>query len=97
MTQWGGTNGLGVVFSFSLPAVPPVLAISYSNGLPRLSLAGEVGRQYALEFITELAASNNWQSVMSLTNVLLTSSPQYFLDTDCSNIPQRFYRAVLLP
>jgi uncharacterized repeat protein (TIGR03803 family) len=97
MTQYGGTNGFGVVFSFSLPAVPPVLAISYSNGLPRLSLAGEVGRQYALEFVTELPASNNWQSVMNLTNVVLTNSPQYFLDTDCGNIPQRFYRAVLLP
>ena len=97
MTQGGGTNGLGVVFSFLLPSIPPVLAISYSNSLPQLSLAGEVGRQYALEFVTELAASNNWQSVMSLTNVMLANSPQYFLDTSCSNIPQRFYRAVLLP
>jgi uncharacterized repeat protein (TIGR03803 family) len=97
MTRAGGTNNLGVVFAFSPPASAPSLGINWnSNNLPQLVLSGSLGGRYALEYASELPAGNRWQSLLNLTNVVLTNNPQSIIDTSASGESRRFYRAVLL-
>lgn len=72
----------------------PVLGISWSNDLPKLSITGDLGSKYAVECLTSLAASNNWQSLVTNT---LTTNPQTFTDTTATGAPRRFYRARLVP
>ena len=70
---------------------PPGLAIRSYAGL---SVTGIVGRAYALEYTTNLQATNDWHTA---TNIVLTVSPQVWIDFDSVNSPRRFYRAVLVP
>jgi len=70
----------------------PLLNIRLSGGLPLLSIAGDVNRLYAVEFVPALASSNSWQR---LTSLLLTNSPQSYLDSSGNGVTQRFYRVRL--
>jgi len=69
-----------------------VVSISRNGGLPLLSIAGDVGSPYALEFAPTLTASNSW---LPLSILLLTNSPQSYLDSSASGATQRFYRVRL--
>ena len=85
----------GVSVAYNLSA----LGIDGSHGLPRLSLTGQLGYGYALEYASSLSASaiNPWQSLMNQTNWVLTNSPQFFTDTSGAEAAQRFYRVGLFP
>jgi hypothetical protein len=72
---------------------PGHLVISWSNGLPRLSINGIPGIGYALEYASAIPAGNRWQRVMGQTNLTLTNDTQFFLDSSATGATQRFYRA----
>ena len=75
--------------------LPPLtLAIDWSNSLPRLSVFGEIGSHFALEYVSALAASNSWQSLLTNT---LSSGPLILTDTNASGVSSRFYRARGMP
>ena len=71
------------------PALP-TLGIALSNGFPRLSLAGEIGGMYGLQWSPIMATNTPWQSLTTLT---LTNSPQFYLDASVPSGTNRFYRA----
>jgi hypothetical protein len=56
---------------------------------PGLTIQGDVGRPYRIEYIENLSGTN-W---VALTNIFLPSSPWLFIDTTTTS-PNRFYRAV---
>jgi hypothetical protein len=73
------------------PPAPPTLGIVLNNGLPELSLEGEIGSMYALQWSPVLEATiTPWQTLTTLT---LTNTPQLFLDTSGPSGTNRFYRA----
>ncbi len=79
----------------SLPAtlvvsVRPILAPSFSNGIPQLTLTGTPGDSYALEISTNMM---DWSEAATLTN--LNGSVQ-FMDGAASTRSQQFYRARLI-
>jgi hypothetical protein len=93
----------------SSPACPPVesnpaqllvYAACFSLDLyPGLSITGQVGRAYSIQYTTDLSANAAWTS---LTNFTLTSPEYFFLDPqparNCgvgeASPPQRFYRVI---
>ena len=90
------SNGFGSLLSGPamltvLPAGSPGLSIASYAGL---SVTGIVGRTYRIEYTTALPAANTWQTAAQL---LLTTSPQFWIDFDSPLSPRRFYRAALLP
>ena len=90
------SNGFGSLLSDPallavLPAGSPGLSIASYAGL---SVTGIVGRTYRIEYTTALPAANTWQTAAQL---LLTTSPQVWIDFDSPLSPRRFYRAALLP
>lgn len=91
----GLSNGLQLTFQMPGSSTPtrPTLGLRWSSGSPQLSISGEVGNRYALEYAPALGASNTWQSLLNQTNFVLTNSPQWFLDTSSSGAAQRYYRA----
>jgi hypothetical protein len=88
----GNPSGLTLDnFSPALPVTPPVLSITLTQGMPRISVAGSIYRTCRVEYATSLV-SPEWQT---LTNVSLTNAPQRFiLDAATSNATRRFYRAI---
>src|ERR1035441_1792586 len=96
-TNTFGTNVLQPqgVWNFFLAKVaapaPLKLGILLSNGVPRVSLAGDIGSTYSLQWSPKVAATNTpWQTLTTLT---LTNSPQFYLDTSVPSLTNRFYRA----
>jgi alpha-tubulin suppressor-like RCC1 family protein len=71
-----------------------VLLLSWSNGAPCLSIYADVGKRYALEYVSTLPPNNNWQRLATNT---LTGNPWIVTDTSAAENATRFYRAVLLP
>jgi hypothetical protein len=70
---------------------PPTLGIVLSNGVPQLSLEGDISSMFALQWSPVVAATNTpWQTLTTLT---LTNSPQFYLDTSVPSGTNRFYRA----
>jgi hypothetical protein len=55
-----------------------------------LTLAGEIGRDYLIQFSTNMA-NPDWQDFLTFTN---TAPTMEFLDRSVTNLSQRFYRAV---
>lgn len=94
-----GTNaltGLGY-WDFFLAKVrfsPLALGIGRSNALPQLSVYGDLGIRFALEYVPAFAAINNWQPLVTNT---LTSNPLVRTDTNSVGNPRRFYRARVVP
>ena len=71
----------------------PILAAStmLAGGLFQFLLQGAPGRSYAIQASPDL---NTWNSLESIT---LSNTSVYFTDGTGTNLPHRFYRAVLLP
>jgi len=67
---------------------PSVLGLGV---FPVLTLDYSVGTRLRIEVTSSLSDSNNWAT---LTNIIVTSSPQYFVDTNSALSLRRFYRAV---
>lgn len=92
----GKTNRM-ISYSYSLPPraptnLPPVLAaLTLSNSAPGLSISGTIGRNHAVQASTNLAG---WSDLF-ITN--LSSTPVYWSDPQATNIPQRFYRVLIVP
>ena len=93
----GGTSG----DNFSAVPNTILLQTTWSSPQPELSIAmyagvslsGEVGTSYRIEFVTD-TASTNW---VTLTNLTLTSTPYLYFDPASSKSAVRFYRAVRTP
>jgi alpha-tubulin suppressor-like RCC1 family protein len=64
------------------------------NMIPAVSLTGDIGSTYELDYINAIAATNMW---VSLGNITLTNSPQYFFDISAIGQPARLYRLVQVP
>lgn len=60
--------------------------------LPALRIEGSVGSTYGIEWTQDISGPTNWTI---LTNLVLPSSPFFFVDEAGPQEPQRFYRAVL--
>ena len=57
--------------------------------VPALSLTGEVGATYQVEYADALAATNVWTPLDSRT---LPNSPQLYFDSSAVGQPARYYR-----
>lgn len=69
---------------------PPTLGITLTNGFAQLSVAGDIGSLFSLQWSPFLSATNTpWQT---LTTVTLTNRPQLYLDTNAPTGTNRFYR-----
>ncbi len=71
------------------PQTPAGLSVRLYAGL---SVTGAVGSVYTIQYVTDLSETNNW---LSLTNLVLPSSPYLFVDTTSPATFRRFYRAIL--
>jgi hypothetical protein len=78
----------------ALRLTPLTLRIEWSNSTPRLSVFGQISNRFVLEYLSVIAASNNWQSLVTNT---LESNPFTVIDTDAAGSSTRFYRARLVP
>ncbi len=68
-----------------------ILGIGFYAGL---SIAGQVGRSYRVEFSTMISNPPSWTNAAT---VRISESPFLWIDPDSSKNSQRFYRTVLLP
>ena len=59
-----------------------------------LTISGQTNATYQIQHTTDLSSPTNW---MTLTNLILPSSPCLFFDASSAGRPMSFYRALLLP
>ncbi len=59
--------------------------------MPRITVTGTTSALCQIQYVTQLAANNNW---LCLTNLALTASPCWVEDASWSGATQRFYRAM---
>jgi hypothetical protein len=71
----------------------PVLRCVMQSGTPSLQIYGRTNSTYAIQSAQELPTTN-WTT---LTNIVLMSSPDSWLDLTATNLSMRFYRAIRLP
>lgn len=64
-----------------------------TQSVPMLKLTGEVGAINQIQYVTELDQTNTW---LVLTNIVMTSSTQYYVDTGATGAVKRFYQVVIL-
>jgi hypothetical protein len=74
-------------------AEPPIAPTLEGRLYFGITVHGNVGKSYRLDYATVLAPTN-W---MTLTNFVLKASPSVILDPDNPTSGQRFYRAIELP
>jgi hypothetical protein len=60
--------------------------------LPTVRLDGQAGMTYRLEYINAISGNDTW---ISLTNITLTASTNYFFDFEGVGKRERYYRLVL--
>lgn len=74
------------------PAGPPtpMLALATYAGI---QIEGVVGRTYRIDYRANLGPTEAW---LTLTNAVLSVSPQLFIDSSSSSASARFYRASLI-
>lgn len=70
---------------------PASLAMQMYAGL---TITGQAGATYQIQYSTNLSNPTNW---IALTNLTLPTSPYLFVDATSVNRSASFYRAVLLP
>jgi len=88
-----GTDAfLSATVSYEI-SVHPYLQCIMQSGVPSLQIFGVTNSSYAIQSAKELPTTN-WTT---LTNIVLTSSPESWLDLPATNLSMRFYRAMLLP
>ena len=83
------TNAAGGVLS-----QPAFLSVLPGLGIflvPAISVIGDVGSTYTLQFINTVGPTNNWQSLATVT---LTNNPQFYPDYSAIGQPARFYRVI---
>jgi hypothetical protein len=73
---------------------PFTLTIGRTGTTNQLTLVGPTARQYVVEYVNVLPASNAW---LTLSNFTLATSPFTLVDPDSGNSPRRFYRAGIQP
>jgi hypothetical protein len=66
----------------------PVLSVATHIGL---TVEGEIGLQYEIQYNTDLANTNGWRT---LANVILSTPKQVWYDPEPASNPQRYYRIV---
>jgi hypothetical protein len=59
-----------------------------------LTVVGQVGASYAIEYRTALGNSGDW---LPLTELVLPASPYILVDQTAPAVGTKFYRAVLKP
>lgn len=59
-----------------------------------LTLGGPVGSRYQVDYAEVVGGATNW---ITLTNLVLPASPFLLIDLEPAALPQRFYRAILVP
>lgn len=69
----------------------PVLGLATYAGI---TIEGAVGSSYRIEYRQAFDATNTWKK---LTDVILPTSPHFFIDQSSPSATQRFYQAVLNP
>jgi hypothetical protein len=72
-------------------AAPPSLAIGQ---VPNLTITGEPGRDYRIEYTDDLADTNGFQP---LATIHMEAEQMTWVDVTATNAPKRFYRARVLP
>jgi formylglycine-generating enzyme required for sulfatase activity len=95
MRRYSTTPLLAFAFGLALWLVAPrglaqtnlALSVQLYAGL---TITGEVGTSWQIQYTTDLSQTNAW---VPLTNLTLTSSPQLWLDTTAPATANRFYRA----
>jgi len=81
------SNGSGSVYSQTAP-----LAITGINFFPVISISGNIGDTYRIDYATKLAPTD-W---IPLSTNKLTISPQLFIDSTSPGSNSRFYRSVFV-
>jgi len=72
----------------------PSLGLRFSAGQPTLSLTGEVGTVYSIQYATGLSSSNLW---VDRTLLQAQGASTVWADPSAPTPGQRFYRAVSVP
>jgi len=81
----------------SVTSDPAMLSVLPGLGIdmvPRISLAGEVGLTYRLEYVNSMGPTGAWNT---LTTISITNNPQFYYDDSALGQPARFYRLVGSP
>ena len=61
--------------------------------VPMLKLTGEVGETNQIQYTTDLGQSSGWKV---LTNIVMTQSPEFFVDTNAAGAVKRYYQSVTI-
>ena len=73
---------------------PPAIVVPHlylGSTIMGLTISGAVGSNYLVQCVTDLARSNNWQT---LTNFALPDSPYIWVDTRGAATNHRYYRVI---
>jgi hypothetical protein len=96
LSQSGSYTALvtnAVASATTMPATLTVLPALEMNLVPALTLVGSIGSSNRIEYRSLGAPDNEW---LTLTNLVLTTNPQLYLDFSAIGQPARFYRMVQL-
>ena len=69
----------------------PSLGLGFSTGQPTLSLTGDVGSVYSIQYATDLSSTNLW---VDRTLLRAQGASNVWTDPSAPSTRQRFYRAV---
>src|SRR6266702_8731151 len=72
----------------------PSLGLRFSAGQPTLSLTGEVGTVYSIQYATGLYSTNLW---VDRTLLQVQGASNVWTDPSAPTPGQRFYRAISVP
>ncbi len=98
-----GTYQVKVSNNFGSITSTPTLLVVNPAGIalgmyPGLTIEGTVGRNFGIQFTTDVSATNTWTT---LTNITLTQPVQLWMDTSVNvsdgTQPRRYYRIVAIP
>lgn len=65
--------------------------------LAAVTVNGEIGEKYTIQYVTDLALANNAANWTTVATVTLASRSFQYIDTTSAGQAKRFYRAVLAP
>ncbi len=68
-----------------------LLELDVNAGVPQLAITCATGAVCQIQYLDQIAASNNW---LCLTSLMVTNSPHWLADSNSTGAPQRFYRAM---
>jgi len=79
--------------STSNPALLSIVPALHIDMVPAISLQGDVGRTYTLEYVNAVGVGS-WTP---LASILITNTGQLYFDTSAVGQPARYYRLTLVP